>query len=222
MKFRIKTKTQVATTKTYHKNTLIVIMGKSLSGKSYLQNRLVKAGFPKLITTTSRPKREHEQNGVDYYFVDSNNKISDETKLALREYHVANGETWEYYLSRDELINKMSHLPVATLILDLKGYLMLQQQLLQQQLAELQSKNSKLNNINILGLYLDTPLKTRLHHYLDTDRQNESEKEFVRRLYDDETNAFKELEDPNFARNHKILVINPDNGFDQLKTLLNK
>ena len=217
MKISIEPKTQVATTETYHKNTLIVIMGKSLSGKSYLQNHLVKAGFPKLITTTSRPKRAHEQNGVDYYFVDSNNKISDETKLALREYHVANGETWEYYLSRDEFINKMSHLPVATLILDLKGYLMLQQQL-----AELQSKNSKLNNINILGLYLDTPLKTRLHHYLDTDRQNESEKEFVRRLYDDETNAFKELEDPNFARNHKILVINPDNGFEQLKTLLNK
>ena len=217
MKVSIETKTQVAATEAYHKNTLIVIMGKSLSGKSYLQNRLVKAGFPKLITTTSRPKREHEQNGVDYYFVDSNNKISDETKLALREYHVANGETWEYYLSRDEFINKMSHLSVATLILDLKGYL-----ILQRQLAELQSKNSKLNNINILGLYLDTPLKTRLHHYLDTDRQNESEKEFVRRLYDDETHAFKELEDPNFARNHKILVIDPDNGFDQLKASLNK
>ena len=71
---------------------VIVIMGKSLSGKSYLQKELVKQGFPKMITATTRPKRQGEVDGQDYYFVDKMAKDA----IAPRKYHVVNNQEWDY------------------------------------------------------------------------------------------------------------------------------
>ncbi len=50
---------------------LICCIGESGSGKGYfIQNNLLKYGFYKLISATTREKRIHELNGRDYYFVD--------------------------------------------------------------------------------------------------------------------------------------------------------
>ena len=47
----------------------IVIVGKSCSGKTNLQNRFIKLGFTPAILTTSRPKRENETDGENYHFL---------------------------------------------------------------------------------------------------------------------------------------------------------
>lgn len=170
---------------------VIVIMGKSLSGKSYLQKELVKQGFPKMITATTRPKRQGEVDGQDYYFVD---KMAEDA-IAPRKYHVVNNQEWDYYLPKDEFVKVSSTNQVSTLILDLDGYL------------ELEKASQNMPNVKILGLYLNVPLKERLRRYLDTSRGQENSKEFVRRLYDDEMRAFNQLDDPKFCQEHHVMLM---------------
>lgn len=47
----------------------IVIVGPSGSGKTTLAHELVKKGYERIITYTTRPMRDWEVNGVDYHFV---------------------------------------------------------------------------------------------------------------------------------------------------------
>ena len=59
---------------------MIVLVGESASGKSSIQNELVKTyGYKKVITYTTRPKRDYETAGNDYHF------ISEEEFLQLKE-----------------------------------------------------------------------------------------------------------------------------------------
>lgn len=59
---------------------MIVFVGASASGKTELAKTLFKAyGYEKCITTTTRPMRSHERQGVDYHFIDP------ETFLAMQE-----------------------------------------------------------------------------------------------------------------------------------------
>ena len=49
--------------------TMIVILGESGSGKSYIEKELCKNGYDRIISYTTRPIRENEIDGVDYHFV---------------------------------------------------------------------------------------------------------------------------------------------------------
>lgn len=48
---------------------ITTITGRSCSGKSTLEKRMVEQGCARVISTTTRPMRAGEVNGVDYYFV---------------------------------------------------------------------------------------------------------------------------------------------------------
>lgn len=48
---------------------ILTLTGPSCAGKSTLENLLVERGFAKAISTTTRPMREGEVNGDNYYFV---------------------------------------------------------------------------------------------------------------------------------------------------------
>ena len=47
---------------------IVTLTGPSCSGKSTLEAHLLNKGFAKVISTTTRPMRDGEVNGVDYYF----------------------------------------------------------------------------------------------------------------------------------------------------------
>ena len=47
----------------------IIIFGKTASGKSRVVNELVKRGYKKIVTTTTRPARKGEVDGIDYSFI---------------------------------------------------------------------------------------------------------------------------------------------------------
>ena len=108
------------------KNKIIVITGKSSSGKNSLQNYLVNNyDFVNLVSHTTRPPRPNESNGYDYYFINKEDFINMNNKdlfIETREYKVntENGnDIWYYGLSKSELdittiLNKI-------VILDLKG-----------------------------------------------------------------------------------------------------
>ena len=49
----------------------LIIVGKGGSGKDHLRKMLVEKGFRYCISHTTRPKREGEENGKDYWFIQS-------------------------------------------------------------------------------------------------------------------------------------------------------
>jgi guanylate kinase len=64
--------------KSNHKNTLIIIAGGSGTGKTTVESLLAQdPNIVKIVSTTTRPKREGEENGKDYYFI-SKEEFEDE------------------------------------------------------------------------------------------------------------------------------------------------
>lgn len=195
-----------------------VIMGKTLSGKTYLSNRLYQQGITRIITCTTRPMRKHEQNNIDYHFLNKEQLKDAKEKhntLAIRAYHVANGQTWYYFLHKDDLHKLIQEHKDGIFILDLKGYLDLQN--------EINKDNDLSSQIHLQGLYLDIALKTRIMRHFNTTRDSDDDKEFVRRLADDELNAFIQLDDydeskeaHDFAKTNSIKVIHNTNNFDDI------
>ena len=49
---------------------MIILVGPSGSGKTSIGKVLEEQSIPRLVTTTTRPAREGETEGVDYYFRD--------------------------------------------------------------------------------------------------------------------------------------------------------
>lgn len=193
---------------------LIVLMGKSLSGKTYLEHKLANNNIiDPIITSTTRPKRNGEINGKTYYFVDNQEykkALTNHEALAPREYHVAHHETWMYYLDKTKLIKQCMSAAderPQLLILDLKGYLDLFNIIKQ-------SNDPILKQLHISGLYLNIPIKERFERYLITPRSHDDSQEFVRRLYDDEFHAFNDLDQPGYCQQYQIQVVN--NNLDAL------
>ena len=48
---------------------MILICGKTGTGKTEVQDQLVKIGYERIVTYTTRPKRKGEINGIHYHFV---------------------------------------------------------------------------------------------------------------------------------------------------------
>lgn len=64
---------------------IIVLLGASGSGKSLIESKLYHDyGYEKIISYTTRPKREVETEGIDYYFINHNafNKLQKYDLLA--------------------------------------------------------------------------------------------------------------------------------------------
>ena len=53
------------------KNSLICLVGKQASGKDSLMRYIVKEyGYRMAVSSTTRPMRSQEVNGIDYFFLD--------------------------------------------------------------------------------------------------------------------------------------------------------
>lgn len=102
---------------------LNILCGKSGCGKDTLLNELKKEGFIPLISTTSRPMREGETNGVEYNFTtkeDFQEKIKKGDFIEYRVYNtLVNGEkdTWYYGMPKQPLDLNKEYL----VILDMGG-----------------------------------------------------------------------------------------------------
>ena len=84
---------------------IFYLMGKSASGKDTIYKK-VKEQMPELKTIviyTTRPIREGEQNGREYYFVDDGKlqELQEAGKvIELREYNTVHG-IWKYFTADD-------------------------------------------------------------------------------------------------------------------------
>lgn len=155
---------------------LFCIMGKSASGKDTIFKRLIQDDMLDLKTVvsyTTRPMREGEQNGVEYYFV-TGQKL-DELKKAgkvieCRDYHTVHG-IWSYFTVDDGQID-FSKDQDAIIIGTLESY------------AQIRIFYGK---ENVVPIYINVEDGERLQRALNRERQQEKPKyaELCRRFLAD-------------------------------------
>ena len=93
---------------------IFYLMGKSASGKDTIYKK-VKEQLPKLKTIviyTTRPIREGEQDGVEYFFVNDTRlqELQEAGKvIELREYNTVHG-IWKYFTADDGQFDRDDHL----------------------------------------------------------------------------------------------------------------
>lgn len=83
----------------------IIILGKTASGKSRIVNELVKRGYKKIVTTTTRPARKGEVDGGDYNFISEEEfeqLINTRYFAEWKKYDTAEG-VWYYGSPLDEI-----------------------------------------------------------------------------------------------------------------------
>lgn len=103
---------------------ILVISGMSCAGKDTIQNYLIEKGYSAIVSSTTRPMRPGEVDGVNYHFktVDEFKKMIDGNEMVeWREYHTTvKGipDTWYYGVERKNV--NLTENTVA--VLDSTGY----------------------------------------------------------------------------------------------------
>jgi len=86
---------------------MLVIAGCTCSGKTTIVNELMKCGFHKLVTTTTRPMRSGETQDVDYHFISDEEfkqKSDDGYFAEYKLYHAKDGD-WYYGTAISDIEN---------------------------------------------------------------------------------------------------------------------
>ena len=137
-------------------NKIIVLSAKSASGKDTIMKQLVaEEGFLPCVSHTTRPMREGEVEGREYYFVDQQDFIARKRNrefVETRTYNTVQGQ-WFYGMSKDELNSKLEQGHII-MILDIVGLLALQDSIYKDR---------------IISFYIDVDLKTRIQRSLDRE-----------------------------------------------------
>lgn len=88
---------------------MLVILGKTASGKNTIVNELVKNyGFKQLVTYTTRPKRKDEIQGITYHYISLEEFKKKDREGFFAEtayYSPASGGEWAYGTSLEDLKN---------------------------------------------------------------------------------------------------------------------
>lgn len=156
---------------------IIVLCGKSASGKDTIQTELVKRGYEKLISTTTRPMRPGEVEGREYFFRLPEvfaSYIANDRLIEYRIYETlvdGKPDRWCYGLEKRELDEAKDYVT----IMDLKG---------------LEALKNYYGKENILPIYLKATDELRKNRCIDRGDYNKTE--WNRRLKADRIDFSKE------------------------------
>ena len=100
---------------------IFYLMGKSSSGKDTIFKALLSdaaLGLKQIVPYTTRPIREGEKNGVEYFFTDEAGVRTMQEQnpvIELRVYHTCHGD-WKYFTAADDRIDleKQDYLVIGT------------------------------------------------------------------------------------------------------------
>ena len=93
--------------KTFNKTEKLVLVGKSASGKDYILKKLIDLGLNYIPKITTRPKRQNETDGLEYFFIDNisfENLIIDDKILVYQKFFI-NNSIWYYGISKENFYN---------------------------------------------------------------------------------------------------------------------
>ena len=183
---------------------IITLTGCSASGKDTLLNMIIwyNKNILPIISTTTRPMRKGEKEGVNYYFKD---KIDLDSLIECREYKTVNG-IYFYGIEKKEIENKLKQSNTLIVILDYRGLKAMREYCLK-------------NNINIESYYIQVPLKTRLYRSLKREEWEYLDEEHYLEIC---RRAIADNEEVEIAKYDKeIKVINNKTNIDFLKNILN-
>ena len=138
---------------------MIIIIGCAGAGKSTIEKSLVRKGYKKITSYTSRPIRECEKEGVDYHFIteeDFKERLANDFFIEHTEY---NG--WFYGISKDTCDNN------AIVVVEPYGF------------RQLKSKK----DLNIISFFIEVPERVRLKRMVD---RGDNLMEVFRRIFSDQ------------------------------------
>ncbi len=102
---------------------ILIITGKSGSGKDSVYSRLINDGFERIVSTTTRPMREGEADGREYRFTDKEDFFSRIRMGEFAEYRAYNtlvggvSDTWYYGSPKVDAVRDRDY----AVVLDLEG-----------------------------------------------------------------------------------------------------
>lgn len=182
---------------------IFYLMGKSASGKDTIYKK-VKEQVPELKTIviyTTRPIREHEENGREYFFVDEN-ELQELKKagkvIELRQYNTIHG-IWTYFTVDDGQFDEdVPYLAIGTL----ESYVQLRKYFGEERL---------------IPLYIEVEDGLRLERALARERAQEKPKykEMCRRFLAD-TEDFSEENLCAAGITHKFFNLDMDKCIDEI------
>lgn len=159
---------------------IISLTGASSSGKdSILQAVLrVNSNLSPIISTTSRPMREGEINGVQYDFVTPTGfELMDKNNMFIehRDYKVQNGDIWRYGITKNSVKRNNKD---KIVIVDFTGLKQLE-------------KYCKEHNVELISFYIDTSMWNCSIRALkrESNLNDKDTMELHRRLLDDYYNV---------------------------------
>lgn len=159
---------------------MIILMGKSASGKDTVVRKLIEQKeYKRIITWTTRPMRPGEKEGITYHYTsedDFKKKIKEGFFVEWKSYETVNG-TWYYGTALDDIMGARGD-DYRIIILTPEGY------------KRLSSFCSHLVGINLLSIYLDVDTKVIRERLI---QRGDDKKEADRRIKYDKKD-FKEIE----------------------------
>ena len=162
---------------------IFYLMGKSSSGKDTMFKKLIEdkaLGLKTIVGYTTRPMREGERDGVEYFFVDEEKMLLLEAEgkvIERRSYNTVHG-IWSYFTVDDGQVNLDSD-DKYLLIGTLESY---------------EKVRNYYGKEYLVPLYISVDDGLRLQRALDRERQQDKPKyaEMCRRFLADEADLSKE------------------------------
>ena len=188
-----------------NKSKLFIISGSTASSKDTTLKELSNRGVVKtLLSTTTRPIRATEKQGREYNFV-TEEEFNKKDFIEKRVYKVANGDTWYYGLSYDEIFKCHNNFGNYAVIVDVQGM---------RTIKEYVNRTFR-GSIEVITIMLKASYYTRINRYLNRDNvTDDMVKEAIRRMNADmheiepfinEYDIVLRSEDDDLERNIKII-----------------
>ena len=174
-------------------NVVFILVGRSGSGKDTILKRLLEniPELDRIIPMTTRPKRDNEKYGEDYFFITKEKMlqlINSGKIMEYRSYDVINsdGEPDKWYYAHECPKKSLSIMIGTPSLVESLNYLIL---------------NGKLGSICVFPIYIDVGEEQLLLRSIlrEETNQNKNWKELVRRFFKDKED-FKNINDSHYKK----------------------